>query len=220
MGYKFGQLACTYPYSRNNPVAGYIIIGEKKEGTVETKITATSTEIQGQVKEINDLLVKILHYVGLSEDALGGSYEKGGKIEQEKNIEIELTPKSMNVKNINGLLAATLTITRTLQRDYIGVKGAKDASKFVRDELKKRIVFTGDNVTPGLEDKALDLLTLDITAKALGKPGLYKAGGIIKFPESVKKISKKAKDEAIAAARKVAQTMGIKHKKKTKIATV
>jgi hypothetical protein len=94
----------------------------------------------------------------------------------QKKIEIELSDKSMDVKDFNGLLAGQMTILRDLQRSYIGQKSADESKAYAKAELEKRINFTG-NASQETKNKALDYLTLDVVSKALGNKGLYAEGG-------------------------------------------
>lgn len=94
----------------------------------------------------------------------------------QKKIEIELSNKSMDVKDFNGLLAGQMTIMRGLQRDYIGIKGAEESKAYAKAELEKRINFTGD-ASQETKNKALDYLALDVVSKAIGGKGLYEEGG-------------------------------------------
>jgi len=97
-------------------------------------------------------------------------------------IEIELSDKSMDVKNFNGLLAGQMTIMRDLQKNYIGIKGAEETKAHAKSELKKRINFTG-NASDETKEKALNYLTLDVVSKALGNKGLYADGGGVGFDQ-------------------------------------
>ncbi len=115
-------------------------------------------------------------------------YESGGKIEEykkpskadsEKTIKIKVEKSFFNIENTNAYTAAQLSITRTVERDYIGNKSAAETKQFVKSELRKRIEFSGNN-TPENKEKILDMLTLDLTAKAIGRDGIFKAGGRIK----------------------------------------
>jgi len=91
-------------------------------------------------------------------------------------IEIEISKNAMDVKNFNGLVAAQMTITRDLQRNFIGSKSAEETKAYAKSELKKRINFSGDG-SAETKEKALDFLTLDVVSKALGHKGLYAEGG-------------------------------------------
>ncbi len=113
-------------------------------------------------------------------------FADGGDTDSNK-IVIEIKGGEMDVKNYNGLLAAELTIIRGLQKGYIGIKGSDDCKDFVVAELQKRIAFEGD-ATEENKTKALNVLSLHILSKSVGRQGIFKDGGTLKDPQIAKEI--------------------------------
>ncbi len=162
--------------NRNN---GFAIISDPLEGKYEEiPVYKLPTEAQEKIKEIDNILLKIINYVGLDESEFGDKYENGGKIDEKNDDDCYMTNLDAWWYNLSEDVRKYLFEDGEHDVDW-DVRESDDIwSKLTIDrkkEIKKAVIETGNETQVKY---ALNLLNADRYGITLAKGGsidkLYK----------------------------------------------